>query len=79
MDTFELNTESLCRWKPNKKFEDILNNGNPYANMVLKDWRKTNSPFWNYWGHMIYDAENDKNSDAFKDYVLPIGKEIFLA
>ena len=74
MDTFELNTENLCRWKENV-FEDRLNNANHYANMVLKDWRNTNSPFWNYWGQMIYDASTNKATDAFKKYILPLGKE----
>ena len=53
-----------------------MNNGNPYANMVLEDWRKTNSPFWNYWGLMMYDAYKGKATDAFKNYILPLGEDI---
>ena len=71
-----MNTKSLCEWKDADKMEDLMNNGNPYANMVLEDWRKTNSPFWNYWGLMMYDAYKGKATDAFKNYILPLGEDI---
>ena len=56
-----------------------MNNGNSYANMVLEDWKKTNSPFWDYWGKMIYDLYSHKTTDNFKNYILPLGEEISLA
>ena len=75
MDTFELNTKSLCQWIDKGIIEEVLNNGNPYANMVLHDWRKTNSPFWNYWGQMIFNPYNKlKTPDSFKNYFLPLGE-----
>ena len=71
-----MNTESLCGWKENEM--DKNKNGNPYANTILKDWRKTSSPFWNYWGQMMYDVHRDETTDAFKNYILPLGKLISL-
>ena len=74
MDTYELDKER-CHWKENKKMENIMNNGNPMANMVLEDWRKTNSPFWNYWGEFLRNPQApSKITDATKNYVLPLGR-----
>ena len=74
-----MNTESLCEWKENENIWDLMNNDNPYAKMVLEDWRKTNSPFWNYWGLMMYDTFTGKATNAFKNYILPLGEDISLA
>ena len=43
MDTSELSTETMCQWESGKnEYGDRFNNKNPHANMILKDWRKTN-------------------------------------
>ena len=69
-----MSPDSLCQWVHHKENNLKTNNKNPYANMILNDWVKTNSPFWNYWGQMIFDEVEFSTTEEFKNYKMPTGR-----